>query len=112
MKPLSTRDRENWLYSSTATPLGRAMGCFPVAPRYAKMLALSYQDSSLMPYVVTLIAGLAVQEPFVKGKGLTLISPLSPIVKKKDQERNFKRNSLCTSRAMLKQNTFARNMSC
>ncbi|XP_028966570.1 probable ATP-dependent RNA helicase DHX37 [Galendromus occidentalis] len=69
MKPLSVRERENWLYSSTATPLGRAMGCFPVAPRYAKMLALSYQDSSLLPYVITLIAGLAIQEPFVKGKG-------------------------------------------
>ncbi|OQR78157.1 putative ATP-dependent RNA helicase kurz-like [Tropilaelaps mercedesae] len=67
VKPLSLREREAWLYSSEPTPLGRAMSLFPVAPRYAKMLALSHQQRALMPYVVALVAGLAVQEPFVKG---------------------------------------------
>ncbi|XP_022653235.1 probable ATP-dependent RNA helicase kurz [Varroa destructor] len=67
VKPLSLREREAWLYSSIPTPLGRAMSLFPVAPRFAKMLALSHQQKVLMPYVVALVAGLAVQEPFIQG---------------------------------------------
>ncbi len=47
------------------TPLGRAMSCFPVAPRYGKMLCLGHQHS-LLPYVVIVVAALSVQELFVE----------------------------------------------
>lgn len=43
------------------TELGRLMASFPVAPRYAKMLALGKQHN-LLPYVVLLVAALSVQE--------------------------------------------------
>ncbi|KAJ8414086.1 hypothetical protein AAFF_G00066840 [Aldrovandia affinis] len=49
--------------SSPITPLGRAMASFPVAPRYAKMLALGKQQDCL-PYVITLVAAMTVREIF------------------------------------------------
>lgn len=50
---------------SRITPLGRAMACFPVSPRYAKMLFLGHQQG-LLPYVVAVVAALSVQEVFVE----------------------------------------------
>jgi len=41
------------------------MSQFPIAPRYAKMLTLGHQHD-LLPYVVTLVAALSVQEVFVE----------------------------------------------
>ncbi|XP_044296662.1 probable ATP-dependent RNA helicase DHX37 [Varanus komodoensis] len=49
--------------SSPISPLGATMASFPVAPRYAKMLALSRQHDCL-PYVVTLVSALTVRELF------------------------------------------------
>jgi len=37
---------------------------FPIAPRYAKMLALGHQHN-LLPYVVTMVAALSVPELFI-----------------------------------------------
>ncbi|XP_066545535.1 putative ATP-dependent RNA helicase DHX37 [Amia ocellicauda] len=51
------------MLSSPITPLGRAMASFPVAPRYAKMLALGYQEGCL-PYVITIVAAMTVREIF------------------------------------------------
>ena len=51
--------------STKITPQGRAMACFPVAPRYGKMLSLGHQHN-LLPYVVAIVAGLSVQEVFVE----------------------------------------------
>ncbi|XP_063237576.1 probable ATP-dependent RNA helicase kurz [Bacillus rossius redtenbacheri] len=48
-------------FSSRLTPLGRSMAVFPVAPRFAKMLALGHQHG-LLPYVVCAVAALSVQE--------------------------------------------------
>ena len=45
------------------SPLGRAMASFPVSPRYGKMLSLGHQHS-LLPYVITIVAALSVQELF------------------------------------------------
>ncbi|XP_053225901.1 probable ATP-dependent RNA helicase DHX37 [Podarcis raffonei] len=45
------------------SPLGATMAAFPVAPRYAKMLALSKQQDCL-PYVITLVSALTVRELF------------------------------------------------
>ncbi|XP_077379011.1 putative ATP-dependent RNA helicase DHX37 isoform X2 [Festucalex cinctus] len=49
--------------SCPITPLGRAMACFPVAPRYAKMLALGQQQECL-PYVIAVVAAMTVREIF------------------------------------------------
>ncbi|TRY72330.1 hypothetical protein TCAL_11453 [Tigriopus californicus] len=43
------------------TPLGKSMSAFPVAPCFAKMLALSEQQN-LMPYTISLVSALTVQE--------------------------------------------------
>ncbi|KAM3938487.1 putative ATP-dependent RNA helicase DHX37 isoform 2-T2 [Leptodactylus fuscus] len=45
------------------TPLGKTMASFPVAPRYAKMLALGKQHDCL-PYVITIVAAMTVRELF------------------------------------------------
>ncbi|XP_061673457.1 probable ATP-dependent RNA helicase DHX37 [Syngnathoides biaculeatus] len=49
--------------SCPITPLGRAMASFPVAPRYAKMLALGQQQECL-PYVIAVVAAMTVREIF------------------------------------------------
>nr|XP_004611192.1 unnamed protein product [Sorex araneus] len=49
--------------SCPITALGRTMASFPVAPRYAKMLALSRQHGCL-PYAVTVVAAMTVRELF------------------------------------------------
>uniref|UniRef100_A0A665X7M8 RNA helicase n=1 Tax=Echeneis naucrates TaxID=173247 RepID=A0A665X7M8_ECHNA len=49
--------------SCPITPLGRAMASFPVAPRYAKMLALGKQQDCLQ-YVIALVAAMTVREIF------------------------------------------------
>ncbi|CAB1319941.1 unnamed protein product, partial [Coregonus sp. 'balchen'] len=43
--------------------LGRAMASFPIAPRYAKMLALGKKQECL-PYVITVVAAMTVREIF------------------------------------------------
>lgn len=65
-RPLSRRGRRKPPdVVSRITPLGRAMACFPVSPRYAKMLSLGHQQG-LLPYVVAAVAALSVQEVFVE----------------------------------------------
>ncbi|XP_049625154.1 probable ATP-dependent RNA helicase DHX37 [Suncus etruscus] len=49
--------------SCPITALGRTMASFPVAPRYAKMLALSSQHGCL-PYAITIVAAMTVRELF------------------------------------------------
>ncbi|XP_037600207.1 probable ATP-dependent RNA helicase DHX37 isoform X2 [Cebus imitator] len=49
--------------SCPITALGRTMATFPVAPRYAKMLALSRQHGCL-PYAITIVATMTVRELF------------------------------------------------
>ncbi|XP_016058614.1 PREDICTED: probable ATP-dependent RNA helicase DHX37 [Miniopterus natalensis] len=49
--------------SCPITALGRTMATFPVAPRYAKMLALSPQHGCL-PYAITIVAAMTVRELF------------------------------------------------
>jgi len=46
---------------SSITPVGHVMACFPVSPRYGKMLALGHQHG-LLPYAVAIVAALSVQE--------------------------------------------------
>ena len=49
------------------TPLGESMAAFPVSPRFAKMLCLS-QQFDLLPYTVTIVAALSVQEFLLQAK--------------------------------------------
>ncbi|XP_025031932.1 probable ATP-dependent RNA helicase DHX37 [Python bivittatus] len=50
-------------FSCPISPLGVIMASFPVAPRYAKMLALSKQHNC-MPYTIALVSALTVREFF------------------------------------------------
>ncbi|KAJ2678271.1 putative ATP-dependent RNA helicase DHR1 [Coemansia spiralis] len=47
------------------TDLGRLMSVFPVAPRFSKMLIVGQQHGCL-PYIIAIVAGLSVGDPFVK----------------------------------------------
>ncbi|XP_019394482.1 PREDICTED: probable ATP-dependent RNA helicase DHX37 [Crocodylus porosus] len=49
--------------SCPISPLGTVMASFPVAPRYAKMLALSRQYDCL-PYTITIVSAMTVRELF------------------------------------------------
>ncbi|XP_010083530.1 PREDICTED: probable ATP-dependent RNA helicase DHX37, partial [Pterocles gutturalis] len=49
--------------SCPISPLGRIMATFPVAPRYAKMLALSRQHDCL-PYTIIIVSAMTVRELF------------------------------------------------
>ncbi|TDH13023.1 hypothetical protein EPR50_G00052810 [Perca flavescens] len=57
------KEMEQARLSCPITPLGRAMASFPVAPRYAKMLALGRQQDCL-PYVIAVVAAMTVREIF------------------------------------------------
>ena len=50
------------------TALGRTLACFPVAPRYGKMVALAHQHG-LLEYVVAIVAASSVQELFEENYG-------------------------------------------
>ena len=52
----------------TVTFLGKTMASFPLAPRYAKMLALGSQHGCL-PYVIALVSALSVREVFASSGG-------------------------------------------
>ena len=49
------------------------MACFPVSPRYGKMLSLGHQHD-LLPYVVAIVAALSVQEVLVGMQGAAAIT--------------------------------------
>ncbi|KAM9360828.1 putative ATP-dependent RNA helicase DHX37 [Symphorus nematophorus] len=57
------KEMERARLSCPITPLGRAMASFPVAPRYAKMLALGKQQDCL-PYVIAVVSAMTVREIF------------------------------------------------
>ncbi|KAK9461101.1 P-loop containing nucleoside triphosphate hydrolase protein [Lipomyces oligophaga] len=52
------------------TTLGRVMCLFPLAPRFAKMIVISQQFDCL-PYMIAIVAGLSVGEPFLSEIELT-----------------------------------------
>ena len=47
------------------TKLGKTLSVFPVAPRFAKMLALGKQGNC-MPYIITVVAALSVGNPLLR----------------------------------------------
>ncbi|XP_025914459.1 probable ATP-dependent RNA helicase DHX37 isoform X2 [Apteryx rowi] len=65
-EPLMTgrlKEQQTAKLSCPISPLGRVMATFPVAPRYAKMLALSRQHDCL-PYTITIVSAMTVRELF------------------------------------------------
>ncbi|KAK6050413.1 helicase protein, partial [Cooperia oncophora] len=62
------------------TSLGRTLSVFPLAPAYAKVIAMANQHD-LMPYAILLIAALSVREPLV---------PVSSIRGQTDEETKEK----------------------
>ncbi|NXD07295.1 DHX37 helicase, partial [Nothocercus nigrocapillus] len=59
----SLKEQQTAKLSCPISPLGRVMATFPVAPRYAKMLALSRQHDCL-PYTITIVSAMTVRELF------------------------------------------------
>ncbi|NXA37330.1 DHX37 helicase, partial [Eudromia elegans] len=57
------KEQQRAKLSCPISPLGRVMATFPVAPRYAKMLALSRQHDCL-PYTITIVSAMTVRELF------------------------------------------------
>ena len=60
---------------TTITKLGKSMACFPINPRYSKMLTLASQQKSIeggpnviLSYIICLISGLSVPELFIDGE--------------------------------------------
>lgn len=51
------------------TELGKAMGLFPLSPRFARMLVGGRQHGCL-PYVIALVAALSVGDPFIREDAL------------------------------------------
>lgn len=51
------------------TSLGRTMAMFPLNPRFGKMLAHGMQHNCL-PYVIAIVAGLSVGDPFLREEAL------------------------------------------
>lgn len=60
------------------TALGRTMARFPVAPRYAKMLAMGKQHGCL-PYIITIVAALSVKVCLVPSLDSSLIRLPDPL---------------------------------
>lgn len=58
------KDLAKWEFSAKVTPLGKAMSRFPLSPRYAKMLLLSYKHNCI-PYIVAIVCALTVPDLFL-----------------------------------------------
>ena len=50
---------------SVITHVGEQMALFPLPPRFSKMLLLGLQQNNLMAYVISVVAALSVQSPFL-----------------------------------------------
>jgi ATP-dependent RNA helicase DHX37/DHR1 len=46
------------------TPLGESMSAFPLLPRFSKMIILGQQFGN-MPYIISIVAGLSIGDPFL-----------------------------------------------
>ncbi|GFQ78141.1 probable ATP-dependent RNA helicase DHX37 [Trichonephila clavata] len=58
------KDLAKWEFSAKVTPLGKAMSRFPLSPRYAKMLLLSYKHNCIS-YIVAIVCALTVPDLFL-----------------------------------------------
>lgn len=58
------KDIQKWEYSAKVTPLGQAMARFPLSPRYAKMLLLSYKHECIH-YILAIVSAMTVPDIFL-----------------------------------------------
>lgn len=57
--------------NSKISELGKMMAKFPVSPRYAKMIIVAAsQPDNILPYVIPIVAGLSVGDPFVRDEDI------------------------------------------
>ncbi|KAK5983510.1 Helicase ATP-binding domain-containing protein, partial [Trichostrongylus colubriformis] len=77
----STKDGKT---EARITPLGKTLSIFPLAPAYAKVIAMANQHD-LMPYAILLISALSVREPLV---------PVSSVRGQTDEETKEKMTAL------------------
>jgi ATP-dependent RNA helicase DHX37/DHR1 len=59
--------------AAAITPLGRTMSLFPLAPRYARLLAgaaKSKDRAALLPYVVAIVCALSTEELFLRAEAV------------------------------------------
>ncbi|KAK6640675.1 hypothetical protein RUM44_012372 [Polyplax serrata] len=68
LKILGALEESSDEWSSKLSKLGETMSTFPVAPRFAKMLALSYQHN-LLQYTTCIVAALSVTEVLLNNDG-------------------------------------------
>ncbi|KFM67436.1 putative ATP-dependent RNA helicase DHX37, partial [Stegodyphus mimosarum] len=61
----SYKDIKKWEYSAKVTPLGKAMSRFPLSPRYAKMLLLSYKHNCISS-ITAIVSAMTVPEIFLR----------------------------------------------
>ncbi|WWC66285.1 uncharacterized protein I206_100186 [Kwoniella pini CBS 10737] len=54
------------------TDLGIKMSTYPVTPRFSKMLILSQDQQNCLPYIIAIVAGLSVGDPFIHENTLDL----------------------------------------
>ncbi|WWC58708.1 uncharacterized protein I303_101252 [Kwoniella dejecticola CBS 10117] len=60
------------LEGGKVTDLGIKMSSYPVTPRFAKMLILSQDQHNCLPYIIAIVAGLSVGDPFIHENTLDL----------------------------------------
>jgi ATP-dependent RNA helicase DHX37/DHR1 len=79
--------------SGQVTPLGRSLSNYPLSPRFGKMLSLGNQHDC-MPYVVALVAGLAVGDLFIPENQVDMTPArrqADEVYSQADQERDTQR---------------------
>jgi ATP-dependent RNA helicase DHX37/DHR1 len=71
------------------TPIGQSMSAFPLLPRYSKMIILGQQFGN-MPYIIAIVAGLSVGDPFLNLEELNGFIPEDQDDTEADEEKSEK----------------------
>lgn len=82
LKYIGALDKEK----SQITPIGKKMSLFPLSPRFSKILLIANQQGCL-PYIIALVSGLSVGDPFLSEYDLGIQ------VNEQTQKKSLKTNS-------------------
>ncbi|KXG50358.1 uncharacterized protein PGRI_068490 [Penicillium griseofulvum] len=94
------------------TPIGRRLATYPLSPRFSKMLHIGHQHGC-MPYVIALVAALAVGDLFVPENQLDPNQPLPTTAKKQiadDSDSDSDRRKVYTNADRLEDDERAQRM--
>ena len=93
---------------STVTDLGKELSIYPLSPRLGKILSVAVKDASVLPYLITLVAGLAVSDLFMQESQLDMTAQgrqegetYSHEDQAQDDERDRRRQQYGRARATL-----------